>query len=123
MKSTTNDLPARLLEHAEWRDELASPYDEKQAKWAKDLREAAARLERTGWRDIATAPRDGSIFQAWMTGQGSSGWWEPKCHFGPNGLLGVWRRFDGGYGFDYSMTNIKVTHWMPQPSSPTLVRS
>ena len=88
---------------------------------AQMLHDAAAELERAGWRDIATAPRDGRGFQAWLTGAGSTGWWEPRCHFGMSGRLGIWRRIDGGYAFDYSTTNIVATHWMPQPSCPTPV--
>jgi hypothetical protein len=86
---------------------------------AQMLHDAAAELERAGWRDIATAPRDGSAFQAWLTGAGSTGWWEPICNFGPSGRLGVWRRIDGRYDFDYSLTHITATHWMPRPSCPT----
>jgi hypothetical protein len=86
---------------------------------AQMLHDAAAEIERTGWRDIATAPRDGSAFQAWLTGAGSTGWWEPICNFGPSGRLGVWRRIDGRYDFDYSLTHITATHWMPRPSCPT----
>jgi len=46
--STTNDLPARLREHAEIHDEWfvhRSP-DAEQRQWAQDLREAAAEIER-----------------------------------------------------------------------------
>ena len=42
-------LPARLREHAAWREKLASPYDTKGAQWARDLREAAKDVERYRW--------------------------------------------------------------------------
>ena len=42
----TNDLPARLREHAAVHDAATSPYDDEQAQWAKDLRKAASELER-----------------------------------------------------------------------------
>ena len=54
--STTNDLPARLREHAAWRERLASPYDAKGAQWAQDLREAAAALERAASRPDHAQP-------------------------------------------------------------------
>ena len=47
--NTTNDLPARLREHAAAHEELAAhdePPAAHQAQWARDLREAAAKLER-----------------------------------------------------------------------------
>ena len=44
--TTTNDLPARLLEHAAVHDAATSPYDDEQAQWAQDLREAAAEIIR-----------------------------------------------------------------------------
>ena len=76
-------------------------------------------LEQAGWRDIATAPRDGRGFQAWLTSPGSPGWWEPRCNFGLSGRLGVWRLIDSRYGFDYSRSHITASHWMPTPSAPT----
>ena len=41
-----DDLPARLLEHAALHDQMSSPFDDEQARWAQDLRDAAAELER-----------------------------------------------------------------------------
>ena len=45
MTTATNDLPARLREHAAIHDAATSPYDDEQAQWAQDLREAASALE------------------------------------------------------------------------------
>ena len=47
--STTNDLPARLREHAAAHEDLAAFYEPPaahQAQWAQDLREAAAEIIR-----------------------------------------------------------------------------
>ena len=46
MTDTTDDLPTRLREHAAIHDAATSPYDDEQAQWARDLREAADELER-----------------------------------------------------------------------------
>ena len=43
---SANDLPARLREHAAIHDAATSPYDDEQAQWAQDLRDAADELER-----------------------------------------------------------------------------
>ena len=65
---TTNDLPARLLEHAAAHEELAAYYEPPaahQAQWAKDLRDAAAQLELSRRRDIATHQDAASARSFW----------------------------------------------------------
>ena len=47
--STTNDLSARLREHAAIHDAATSPFDDEQAQWAQDLREAAKDVARYRW--------------------------------------------------------------------------
>jgi hypothetical protein len=52
MIGATNDLPARLLEHAAAHEELAAYYEPPavhQAQWAKDLRDAAKNVDRYLW--------------------------------------------------------------------------
>ena len=44
--SNTDDLPTRLRKHAAIHDAATSPYDEEQAQWAHDLRDAAEFIER-----------------------------------------------------------------------------
>ena len=46
MMDPADDLPARLRAHAAVHDAATSPYDDEQAQWAQDLREAADELER-----------------------------------------------------------------------------
>ena len=40
------DLPTRLLEHAALHDQMSSPFDDEQARWAQDLRDAVAEIVR-----------------------------------------------------------------------------
>ena len=47
--SVASDLPGRLLEHAAIHDAATSPYDDEQAQWAKDLRDAAKNVDRYLW--------------------------------------------------------------------------
>ena len=112
------DIIEELRAHNRWRCGGDGPATD--AKRLTMLIDAACdALEQTVWHDIATAPSDGSVFQAWLTGPGSTGWWEPRCNFGLSGRLGIWRRIESGYAFDYNLKNLKATHWMPQPSAPT----
>ena len=90
--STTNDLLARLLEHAaehqaerDADDDEASLYGMRHGRMAMDLREAAVLVERTQWRDIETAPRDYEQFHAWIVAADGREWFEPDCYIDGEG--------------------------------------
>jgi hypothetical protein len=102
MDAKTKGLPDRLREHAAVHDSATSPYDDEQAQWAQDLRDAAAQMELSGWRDIATAPKDGlRVLLATPSGKIADGYW--SLHYK------VW-------SWPYVMVN--PTHWMPAPIPP-----
>ena len=66
-----------------------------------------------GWRDIATAPRDGREFQAWWKGQ-----WQPRARFDPEfGSFQLWGRTD--YDTEGWETFAIDGHWMPLPPPPS----
>lgn len=73
----------------------------------------------TGWRDIESAPRDGSeilVFEATPTGPFMRvGYWEEHGEDIDTGRPSSgWSEADDGYvGF------INPTHWMPLPAPPT----
>ncbi len=63
---------------------------------------------------LAKAPRDGTEFQVWWSGQ-----WQPRARFNPEShAFELWDRIDydmeGWETFYWS----EVTHWMPQPAPP-----
>lgn len=69
--------------------------------------------EAQGWRDIATAPRDGREFQAWWKGQ-----WQPRARFDPEfGSFQLWGRTD--YDTEGWETFAIDGHWQPLPSPPS----
>lgn len=69
--------------------------------------------EAPGWRDIATAPRDGREFQAWWKGQ-----WQPRARFDPEfGSFQLWGRTD--YDTEGWETFAIDGHWQPLPSPPS----
>lgn len=65
-------------------------------------------------RNLAKAPRDGTEFQVWWSGQ-----WQPRARFNPDTqAFEIWGRTDydmeGWETFYWS----EVTHWMAQPRDP-----
>ena len=73
----------------------------------------------TEWQPIETAPKDGTEFQAWIVRDGGIGFWAPECCFNEHGQFGVWGRVDYDEdGWDYGLTHLTPTHWMPRPNPP-----
>lgn len=71
------------------------------------------------WREISTAPKDGTEFQGWFVTQSGDGFWEPRCRYNEDGNIGVWGRIDYDiYGWDYGLIHINIIHWMAQPTAP-----
>lgn len=75
-----------------------------------------------GWRDIASAPRDGTVFQAWVClVDGGRGYWEPKCRFNPDTeAFEIWGRVDYDHDDWGCYGHLTGTHWMPEPEAPAL---
>lgn len=82
---------------------------------------AASYIERTapqgvtdGWRDISTAPRDGTIVWAWAEGRRWLAAFEVSS-YGPS----LWR-MQGYVGDRVTLTSgdISPTHWQPLPAPP-----
>ena len=114
--TTTNDLPARLLEHAAAHEELAAYYEPPaahQAQWARDLRDAASALELVRWRDIATAPEDYETFNAWIVADDGFEWFEPDCYLDEDGII------RDGSGTPTQSAHQRATHWMPPIAGPS----
>jgi len=94
---------------------------------------AAAQEQQAGWRDISTAPKDGTMFLCWVGAErwsamdgGGSGcahdvsqidfcWWR-RVHESPDG--GYFDNASGQFGDSQG-----VTHWMPFPPAPTGMES
>ena len=114
--TTTNDLPARLREHAAVHEELAAFYEPPaahQAQWVRDLRDAASALDLMQWRDIATAPRsDCENFNAWVVAEDGSEWFEQDCYIDEENTIR--ERF----GVVVNGPSQRATHWMPAISGP-----
>ena len=78
------------------------------------------------WKTIDSAPKDGSIFQAWVEQatppacdwMDKGGWWEAECRYGEDEAFQVYGRID--YDMDDWETryDLKPTHWMPLPEPP-----
>ena len=69
------------------------------------------------WQPIASAPKDGTEFQAWVF-SGDYGYWEPKARFNPvTESFEQWGRVD--YDCDgWHGTLGHPTHWMDHPAPP-----
>ena len=70
--------------------------------------------ESTGWRDIATAPKDGTPVLAWMFNRPVIAWWNTqKYHSAP---CPYWESA-GSTGVYRDRCN-QPTHWQPLPEGP-----
>lgn len=103
---------ARLL--AEYRPTMSSDVLH---SWAQDMVAAFAAEqapEREGWQPIATAPRDGSVFDVWIPSfaEPGKGYRVADLQMCPDGRL-----------YRHSRLNLAElarwpTHWMPLPTAP-----
>ena len=109
---TNEHIVEELRAHNRWRCGGDGPATD--ARRLTALIDAACdAIERATWRDISTAPRDGSEFQAWVVVNGADGMWELECTCDAGGTL------RDKLGFRYDAEQVTVTHWMPKPSAPT----
>ena len=67
------------------------------------------------WRDIETAPKDGTVFLGYKLGQFR------ECYKVPRDDCDMWC-FGGTSGADDLFPNIKPTHWMPLPKPPAIAK-
>ena len=67
------------------------------------------------WRDIETAPKDGTVFLGYKRGQFR------ECYKVPRDDCDMWC-FGGTSGADDLFPNIKPTHWMPLPKPPAMAQ-
>ena len=67
------------------------------------------------WRDIETAPKDGTVFLGYKLGQFR------ECYKVPRDDCDMWC-FGGTSGADDLFPNIKPTHWMPLPKPPAMAQ-
>lgn len=84
-------------------------------------------VERNRWQPIATAPKDGSMFLAWVSaahyGEDDEGRpFEKDCSTVD---FACWRNVEGGEGYVDCMAaphgdGYAATHWMPLPAAPAL---
>lgn len=86
--------------------------------YAAAIRALRSALTAAGWQPAATAPKDGTRFQAWLTNSAGFGFWDADCRY--NQKTGAFE----SYGrIDYDQDGWEVwcdgfTHWMPQPGEP-----
>lgn len=70
-----------------------------------------------GWRDMADAPKDGTVVDLWCRAPGLSAGPDrvTDCWFS----AGKWWRYDE-HGDDQRRSRVhNATHWMPRPASPS----
>jgi hypothetical protein len=79
---------------------------------------AALRPTDTGWRDIATAPRDGTPILAFnpMVGVYNTAWTNQWTGHNPSA---DYEGFPCGFWGRLGAWDCAPTHWMPLPTAPT----
>ena len=90
-----------------------SGYAVKFEDYCKLEAELAALKAENEWRDIETAPKDGTVFLGYKRGQFR------ECYKVPRDDCDMWC-FGGTSGADDLFPNIKPTHWMPLPKPPAI---
>lgn len=102
-------------------DAVLDSYAEENQRLSDQLEAAIATLSQEraaiGWRDISTAPKDGTKVDLWITPVGIStgAGREPDCWW----IFGRWWKYDEAFGDDQCRSQIwNATHWMPLPSAP-----
>lgn len=80
---------------------------------------AAALRDLTEWRDIATAPRDGTEIVAWNRSDRIICHWHksPSC---AGGWVTHWETVSG---YDVGWNTVHPTHWLPLPSAPNQAKA
>lgn len=87
--------------------------DETQARFDAMRAETVAALDVGQWQPIATAPKDGTEFQAWV------GHWEPRCRIDPEcEVFEIYGRVDYDMDGWAIYGHLTATHWMPTPTKP-----
>lgn len=89
------------------------------AKTAQHYDAIAALLEAKGWRDIATAPKDGTLVLLYDGSRVGMGKWQLLSGSStqyPNGTLEHTETF-GWFGHNIA-SGEQATHWMPLPTPP-----
>jgi len=69
--------------------------------------------EKSSWQPISTAPKDGTVFWAWLRLEGAPGFYQDTCAW----YATPYNRTGGGWWVSRTMP-CEPTHWMPLPSSP-----
>ena len=72
--------------------------------------------EHGGWRQIATAPRDGTPILVWDPSMASYNW--PGEPDDSRYAIGYWRTVWGGGWGNRNTARPAPTHWMPLPEPP-----
>ena len=79
---------------------------------------AALRPTDTGWRDIATAPRDGTDCILWDRNHARFGSWRVDEGFASKEPMWLDDSYDD-YSSGFASNPLEPTHWMPLPPAPT----
>jgi hypothetical protein len=83
------------------------------------LRELRSALTASGWLPFATAPQDGTEFQAWLVNRFvPGGFWVPRCRYNTHGAFEIWTRCDYDQEDWDDVGESTATHWMPHPEVP-----
>lgn len=101
-----------MIDHSALIDRLEARASEYHCADAElDRKVAAALRDLTEWRDIATAPKDGTEVFAW---DGSD---NIICHW--HGSVAGWvTDWETVSGYDVGWNKVSPTHWLPLPSTP-----
>lgn len=86
-----------------------APYDQERFRYVADTILASGLVQdEAGWRDISTAPKDGTPFLAWEDSDRGpfKCWWRDE-----------WPKREA-YWMDYNDSEPNPTHWMPLPAPP-----
>ncbi len=103
----------------------AAPPEPDWDEWPSEdsLVESTVEIKHDLWRPIATAPKDGTVIDLWVTYSGgaercASCFWDIHEDWGP-GFVPRWRQqYAEASGSSFDVSGIP-THWQPVPSPPS----
>jgi hypothetical protein len=79
----------------------------------------AAQATAEGWRDISTAPKDGTEFFAWVCYHDDKiGQLETRCRYNEDGAFQIWMRVDYDQEDFDTLSHARPTDWQPLPTPP-----
>ena len=104
------DLPSRQQTIARLEAEIDCVERTGEGSDPQLLRDCLTLLRSSGWRAIASAPKDGTQILTWGATRGID-----TAFYDPDPNHGTWRGDATGFSMDHEA---EPTHWMPLPPAP-----